>query len=189
VAKDTPGHVPLTSFSILFARYKGDLRTLVEGLDAVERLRPGDRILIAEACTHHPTSDDIGRVKIPRWLENKVGGPLHFELCVGGDFPEDLESYSLVLHCGACMITRKAMLHRIMTARAHKVPITNYGVMIAWVHGILPRALAPLGISWPLRAPERLEIRTILASAGDPPESAGRYTPHRSMPNGGPSVI
>lgn len=142
-AADTPDDVWLTSFSILFARYKGDLETLVAGAKAIDSLKPGDRVLIAEGCTHHRQADDIGRVKIPRWLRQAVGGDLVFEWVSGGDFPRDLASFSLIVHCGACMLNRRAMLHRLSVARESGVPIVNYGVLIAHIHGILPRALAP----------------------------------------------
>ncbi len=143
VAADTPDDVWLTSFSILFARYKGDLETLVAGAKAIDRLRPGDRVLIAEGCTHHRQADDIGRVKIPRWLRQTTGGDLAFEWVSGGDFPRDLAAYKLIVHCGACMLNRREMLHRLSVARENGVPIVNYGVLIAHVHGILPRALTP----------------------------------------------
>lgn len=143
VAADTPEDVLLTSFSILFARYKGDLETLVAGAKAIDNLKPGDRVLIAEGCTHHRQADDIGRVKIPRWLRQAVGGELDFQWVSGGDFPRDLASFNLIIHCGACMLNRREMLHRLSVAREKGVPIVNYGVLIAHVHGILPRALAP----------------------------------------------
>jgi len=143
VDAETPPGVPLTSFSILFARYKGDLATLVAGAVAVEDLQPGDKVLIAEACTHHRVADDIGTVKIPRWLRQIVGGELQFEWASGIELPSELEQYRLIVHCGACMINRREMLSRIMAARAAGVPIVNYGVLIAYVHGILRRALAP----------------------------------------------
>ncbi len=140
---DTPRDVLFTSFSILEARYRGDLFELLRGVKAIEKLRPGDRVLIAEACTHHPSPDDIGRVKIPRWLRNLVGGDLEFEFVMGGDFPEDLRRYKLIIHCGACMISRREMLNRIRKAKEQGVPITNYGLVIAYVHGVLYRALSP----------------------------------------------
>ncbi|MBF7082977.1 [FeFe] hydrogenase H-cluster maturation GTPase HydF [Desulfallas sp. Bu1-1] len=143
VDADTPPGVPMTSFSILFARYKGDLATLVSGALAVEDLQPGDRVLIAEACTHHRVADDIGTVKIPRWLRQCVGGELHFEWSSGIELPANLDRYKLIVHCGGCMINRREMLSRIMAARAAGVPIVNYGVLIAYMHGILRRALAP----------------------------------------------
>lgn len=140
---DTPRDILLTSFSILFARYKGNLETLVAGARAVEKLKPGDRVLIAEACTHHRVADDIGTVKIPRWLRQKVGGELQFDWSSGIELPGNLEQYNLIVHCGACMINRKEMLHRIMQATGAGVPIVNYGVLIAHVHGILKRSLSP----------------------------------------------
>ncbi len=141
---DTPPEVLLTSFSILFARYKGDLQALAAGAAAVGRLRPGDRILIAEACTHHPIADDIGRVKIPRWLRQAAGGEMHFDvLSGGGPLPANLKDYRLVVHCGACMLNRREMLSRIMQAQESRVPIVNYGVLIAQVQGVLERALSP----------------------------------------------
>jgi len=140
---DTPPDVLLTSFSILFARYKGDLATLVAGAKAIEKLRPGDKVLIAEACTHHRVEDDIGTVKIPRWIRSIVGGEVDFHWSSGPRFAEDLSQYKLIIHCGACMINRREMLSRIMKAQAAGVPIVNYGVCIAYVLGILPRALSP----------------------------------------------
>jgi [FeFe] hydrogenase H-cluster maturation GTPase HydF len=143
VAADTPKDIWMTSFSILFARYKGDLPALAAGARAIEELEPGDKVLIAEACTHHRVQDDIGTVKIPRWLTQMVGGPLDFKWVSGLELPPDLDQYKLVVHCGACMINRKEMLHRLMSAQRARVPIVNYGVLIAHVHGILKRALAP----------------------------------------------
>lgn len=143
VDADTPPGVPMTSFSILFARYKGDLATLVAGALAVEDLQPGDPVLIAEACTHHRVADDIGTVKIPRWLRQHVGGELNFQWSSGIELPPDLARYKLVVHCGACMINRREMLSRLMAARAAGVPMVNYGVLIAYLHGILRRALGP----------------------------------------------
>lgn len=144
VAADTPADVRLTSFSILFARYKGDLQTLVEGVLAVRKLKAGDKVLIAEACTHHPVEDDIGRVKIPRWLRAQVGGELEIEVKAGsGPLPDNLSEYKLIVHCGACMLNRKEMLSRIMQAKRAGVPIVNYGVIMAYMHGVLHRALSP----------------------------------------------
>ncbi|GAB6157757.1 [FeFe] hydrogenase H-cluster maturation GTPase HydF [Desulfotomaculum varum] len=140
---DTPPDVLLTSFSILFARYKGDLETLVAGAKAIEKLKPGDKVLIAEACTHHRMEDDIGTVKIPRWLRQIVGGDLDFHWCSGHRFPADLSEFKLVVHCGSCMINRREMLSRIMQVQKAGVPIVNYGVCIAYVQGILRRALSP----------------------------------------------
>ena len=143
VAADTPRDVPMTSFSILFSRFKGDLVTQAVGARAIDTLRAGDRVLIAEACSHHPIGEDIGRVKIPRWLTQYVGGRLEFRHVQGHDFPQDLSPYKLVIHCGACMWNRKEMLSRILRCRAAGVPITNYGIAIAFSLGILERALSP----------------------------------------------
>lgn len=143
VAADTPADVPLTSFSILFARFKGDLTELVRGAAAVGRLQPGSRILIAESCSHHPIADDIGRVKIPRWLREHVGGELEFTHVQGHDFPVDTREFDLVIHCGACMTNRREVLTRIMRCREAGTPITNYGLAIARALGIIERALGP----------------------------------------------
>lgn len=143
VAADTPPEIPLTSFSILFSRFKGDLLTQVQGALAIEGLRPGARILICEACSHHPIGEDIGRVKIPRWLTQFVGGQLHFETYSGHDFPADLTPYQLVIHCGACMLNRREVLNRITRCREQNVPVTNYGLAIAFSLGIFERALQP----------------------------------------------
>jgi [FeFe] hydrogenase H-cluster maturation GTPase HydF len=143
VAADTPKDVLMTSFSILFARHKGNLATLVKGAEAIDDLNPGDKVLVSEACTHHRVEDDIGTVKIPRWLNQLVGGPLDYTWVSGLELPKDLSHYKLIIHCGACMINRKEMLHRIMVANHAGVPIVNYGVLIAHVMGILERALKP----------------------------------------------
>ena len=143
VAADTPPDVPMTSFSILCARFKGDLTTQVAGTMAVEHLRSGDRVLVAEACSHHPIGEDIGRVKIPRWLTQYVGGKLQFDTVQGHDYPEDLSPYKLVIHCGACTINRREILQRIVRCREQGVPITNYGLVIAYSLGIFERALQP----------------------------------------------
>ncbi len=147
VAADTPREVPLTSFSILFARFKGDLSELVLGTLAIDRLKPNDRILIAEACSHHPIAEDIGRVKIPRWLTQYVGGKLDFETVQGHDFPNDLSPYRLVIHCGACMMNRREMLTRLLSCRQAGVPMTNYGLTIAYSLGIFERALEPFPVA------------------------------------------
>lgn len=147
VAADTPEDVPLTSFSILMARHKGDLVTLAAGAKAIDSLKAGDRILIAEGCTHHRQADDIGKAKIPRWLRQMVGGELEFEWVSGGHFPADLTPYSLIIHCGACMLNRREMLYRLAVAREQGVPIVNYGVLIAHIHGILSRALGPFPLA------------------------------------------
>ena len=141
VSKQVPSDVRLTSFSIIFASHKGDLDTLAEGARHVSNLKPGAKVLIAEACTHHPVGDDIGRVKIPGWLEKHVGGHLNFSWTSGTGFPSDLEDFDLVVHCGGCMVTRREMLRRIARVRQAGVPIVNYGVLIAYLHGIMERAL------------------------------------------------
>ncbi|NLV44694.1 MAG: [FeFe] hydrogenase H-cluster maturation GTPase HydF [Candidatus Hydrogenedentes bacterium] len=143
VAADTPRDIPLTSFSILFARYRGDLVTQVAGALAIDALKPGDRVLIAESCSHHPIADDIGRVKIPRWLTQYVGGKLEFDTVQGHDFAMDLSPYKLVIHCGACVTNRRAMLSRLLKCRQAGVPVTNYGLAIAFSLGIFERALEP----------------------------------------------
>ncbi|MFT8888463.1 MAG: [FeFe] hydrogenase H-cluster maturation GTPase HydF [Ethanoligenens sp.] len=143
VSADTPPEIPLTSFSILFARQKGDLTALTKGVRRIASLRPGDRVLIAEGCTHHRQSDDIGTVKIPRWIRQLVGGEVAFDWTSGLDFPRDIEQYAVVVHCGGCMLTRREMQYRIRYANAHGVDVTNYGMLIAYVQGILKRALQP----------------------------------------------
>jgi [FeFe] hydrogenase H-cluster maturation GTPase HydF len=143
VARVTPNSIPLTAFSILLSRLKGDLVAQTKAAVAVDELKPGDRILVAESCTHHPIEEDIGRVKIPRWLKKYVGGELEFTTVKGRDFPEDLSPYKLVIHCGACMWNRKEMMTRIRECHRQGVPITNYGLVIAYALGILERALEP----------------------------------------------
>lgn len=143
VAADTPREVPLTGFSILFSRFRGDLLTQVQGTLAIDSLKTGDRVLVAEACSHHPIAEDIGRVKIPRWLTQYVGGKLEFTHVQGHDFPQDLSPYSLVVHCGGCTTNRREMLSRIMRCRQAGVAFTNYGLTIAYSLGIFERALEP----------------------------------------------
>ncbi|MGA7827285.1 MAG: [FeFe] hydrogenase H-cluster maturation GTPase HydF [Geobacteraceae bacterium] len=143
VAGDTPDDVLMTSFSILFARFKGDLEAFVRGALAIENLAPGDKVLICESCSHHPIGEDIGRVKLPRWLRQYVGGKLEFTHMQGHDFPEDLSSYKLAVHCGACMWNRREVLSRIIRCHQAGVPITNYGLAIAYSLGIFARALRP----------------------------------------------
>jgi len=147
---DTPPHIKTTTFSILFSRYKGDLLEEVRGAASIKHIKPGDKILIAEACTHHPTIDDIGRIKIPRWLKNYLGFDPDITIVAGRDFPENIKEYKLIIHCGSCMLTRNEKIVRIMKAKEAGVPITNYGVAISMTQGVLERALSPF--------PEALKI-------------------------------
>lgn len=141
VNADTPADVPLTSFSILFARYKGDLKEAVHGAAQLDKLQNGDTVLISEGCTHHRQCGDIGTVKLPNWIRKYTGKELSFEFTSGGEFPEDLSPYALVVHCGGCMLNDREMKARIARAVAQNVPITNYGICIAQVHGILKRSV------------------------------------------------
>jgi [FeFe] hydrogenase H-cluster maturation GTPase HydF len=143
VAPLVPPEVPLTGFSVLMSRWKGDLAELARGAVAIDTLRPGDRVLIIDACTHHPITDDIAREKLPRWLNAHVGGDLAITNSQGRDWPADLAAHKLVVHCGACMWNRREMLSRILHAREAGVPITNFGMAIAWSLGVFERALAP----------------------------------------------
>ena len=145
VNADTPADVPLTSFSILFARYKGDLKEAVHGAAQLDKLQNGDTVLISEGCTHHRQCGDIGTVKLPNWIRNYTGKELSFEFTSGGEFPEDLSPYALVVHCGGCMLNDREMKARIARAVAQNVPITNYGICIAQVHGILKRSVELFG--------------------------------------------
>jgi len=133
----------MTSFSILFARFKGDLVEFTAGAMAIDNLRAGDRILMCEACSHHPIGEDIGRVKLPRWLRQYVGGTLEFTHVQGHDFPADLSPYRLVIHCGACMWNRREILSRVLACQQAGIPVTNYGLAIAFSLGIFERALSP----------------------------------------------
>lgn len=143
VSADTPEDIMLTSFSILFARYKGDLMKLVNGAKTLKNLKPGDRVLVSEACTHHQQPDDIGKVKIPRWIRQHIEEKVEFDFCSGRDYPENVTDYKLVVHCAGCVLNRKEMMGRIEAAEIKGVPIINYGVTIAHIHGILDRALKP----------------------------------------------
>lgn len=147
VSADTPKDILMTSFSILFARYKGDLVELVKGVKAIKKLKDGDKVLIAEGCTHHRQSDDIGKVKIPRWIRQITGKKINFELSSGVSFTDDIKKYALIVHCGGCMLNRSAMLYRINIAKEFNVPIVNYGILIAYVQGILNRALKPFPLA------------------------------------------
>lgn len=143
VSKDTPADILLTSFSILFARYKGDLNELVKGAAQLSELKDGDNILISEGCTHHRQCNDIGTVKIPGWVTDFTDMKLNFSFSSGGEFPDDLSKYSLVIHCGGCMLNEKEMKHRIERCKLNDTPIVNYGIAIAHMHGILRRSLEP----------------------------------------------
>jgi len=141
VSQLVPAEVPLTGFSVLMARLRGDLELLSSGAAAIEDLQPGDKVLVAEACSHHPVEEDIGRVKIPGWLNQYVGGDLDFSTVSGHDFPEDLSSYKLVIHCGACTMNRKEVISRLEYCREEGIPVTNYGILIAKCAGILDRVM------------------------------------------------
>ena len=143
VSADTPEDIRLTSFSILFARYKGELIEMVKGLKKIEQLKEGSRVLIVEGCTHHRQADDIGKVKIPRWIRQMSGSQIEFEWASGNYFPKDIERFDLIVHCGGCMLNRLEMQYRINLSRQKGVAITNYGMLIAAVQGILKRALKP----------------------------------------------
>lgn len=144
---DTPPDVWFTSFSILFARYKGDLEVLARGAKALRHIKPGAKVLIAEGCTHHQVPDDIGTVQIPRWLRQYAGGEIEFDYVSGGDFAADLQGYDLIVHCGACMLNRQEMLARLRRADEAGIPIINYGVFLAFVHGVLERCLEPFPLA------------------------------------------
>lgn len=141
VSKETPNAIKLTSFSILFARHRGMLLPLVQGVRKVKELQDGDKILISEGCTHHRQCDDIGSVKIPKWLKEFTGKELFFEFSSGMEFREDLSEYRLVVHCGGCMLNSRQMRYRIKKTMELGVPIVNYGILIAYIHGILERSL------------------------------------------------
>ena len=147
VSADTPKNIPLTSFSILFARYKGDLPVMVRGAAMIDKLHDGDKILIAEGCTHHRQCDDIGTVKLPRWIRQHTGRNIEFEFTSGGTYPADLTPYRMIVHCGACMLNRREMHYRIRSAEKAGIPVTNYGVLIAHMQGILKRVLEPFPLA------------------------------------------
>lgn len=141
-AGDIPEDIPFTTFSIVFSRLKGELAEFVRGVTEIDRLEDGDTVLICEACTHHPLPDDIGRVKIPRWIRNYTGKDIHFEVNAGPLLNKNLSAYRLLIHCGGCMINRQEMLGRIADAKKSNVAITNYGLAISYVHGVLSRTLS-----------------------------------------------
>lgn len=143
VASETPADILLTSFSILFARYKGNLQTSVQGVTALESLEDGDKILIGEGCTHHRQCDDIGTVKLPRWIKEYTGKNPEFIFTSGTEFPLDLSPYKMIIHCGACMLNEREMQYRIKCAADQNIPFTNYGITIAYINGILKRTVEP----------------------------------------------
>lgn len=143
VTADVPREIPVTTFSILFARQKSDLAAMARGAAVIDRLQPGDKVLIAEACSHHALEDDIGRVKIPRWLKQYLGFDVQIDISAGRDYPANLDQYKLIIHCGACMLTRREMLSRLRKAQEAGVGITNYGVAISFLQGVIKRSLAP----------------------------------------------
>ena len=141
VDKDTPSDIPLTSFSILFARYKGNLETVVHGARALDTLEDGDTILISEGCTHHRQCDDIGTVKLPRWVREYTGKDIDFEFTSGTEFPLKLNHYKMIIHCGGCMLSEKQVLSRMKHIHNSGVKVTNYGIAISYMNGILKRAV------------------------------------------------
>ena len=141
VSKDVPSDIPLTSFSILMARYKGDLKELVRGAAALSKIKTGDKVLISEGCTHHRQCNDIGTVKMPNWIREFAGVEPEFAFSSGGEYPEDLSQYSVILHCGGCTLNETEMKNRIRRAVEAGVLIVNYGIAIAQMHGILKRSL------------------------------------------------
>lgn len=143
VIENTPEGIPCTTFSVLFSRLKGDIALFLQGCSKIKDLQDGDRVLIAEACTHHPTCEDIGRVKIPRLLQQKTGKKLEFVFAPGRDYPEDIEKFALIVHCGSCMLNRQETLWRLENARKAGVPITNYGMAISYCQGVLEKILVP----------------------------------------------
>ncbi len=143
VSADTPKDIWLTSFSILFARYKGNLELSVKGAKAVDALEDGDRVLICEGCTHHRQCDDIGSVKLPRWIKQHTGKQVNFEFTSGTEFPDDLSPYKLIVHCGGCMLNEREMKYRLQCASDQGIPVTNYGLLIAYMQGILKRSVEP----------------------------------------------
>ncbi|MGN0589483.1 MAG: [FeFe] hydrogenase H-cluster maturation GTPase HydF, partial [Ruminiclostridium sp.] len=143
VSRDTPEDILLTSFSILFARYKGDLEEAVRGAARLKDLKDGDKVLISEGCTHHRQCGDIGTVKLPKWVREYTGKNIEFSFTSGGEFPDDPSEYALVIHCGGCMLNEREMKSRIGRCKAAGVPVTNYGIAIAELHGILKRSLSP----------------------------------------------
>ena len=143
VSADTPADIMLTSFSILFARYKGNLPALIKGVTALEQIEDGDKILVSEGCTHHRQCDDIGSVKLPRWIRQYTGKEPEFVFSSGTEFPADLSPYKLIVHCGGCMLNEREMKYRLACAKDQNIPMTNYGILIAYIQGILKRSVEP----------------------------------------------
>lgn len=143
VSADTPADIMLTSFSILFARYKGNLPALIKGVTALEQIEDGDKILVSEGCTHHRQCDDIGSVKLPRWIRQYTGKELEFVFSSGTEFPTDLSPYKMIVHCGGCMLNEREMKYRLACAKDQNIPMTNYGILIAYIQGILKRSVEP----------------------------------------------
>lgn len=156
---DTPPDMPCTTFSILFSRLKGDMQLMARGTAAIDSLKEGDKVLIAEACSHHAASDDIGRVKIPRWLRQYAGVDLDVNVYAGRDYPENLSEYKLVIHCGGCMLNRREILSRIQAAAKAGVPVTNYGMCISYVQGVLERVLTPFPAALEAFRKERARLK------------------------------
>ena len=143
VSADTPADIMLTSFSILFARYKGNLPALIKGVTALEQIEDGDKILVSEGCTHHRQCDDIGSVKLPRWIRQYTGKEPEFVFSSGTEFPTDLSPYKMIVHCGGCMLNEREMKYRLACAKDQNIPMTNYGILIAYIQGILKRSVEP----------------------------------------------
>ena len=143
VSADTPADIMLTSFSILFARYKGNLPALIKGVTALEQIEDGDKILVSEGCTHHRQCDDIGSVKLPRWIRQYTGKEPEFVFSSGTEFPADLSPYKMIVHCGGCMLNEREMKYRLACAKDQNIPMTNYGILIAYIQGILKRSIEP----------------------------------------------
>ena len=143
ISADTPADIMLTSFSILFARYKGNLPALIKGVTALEQIEDGDKILVSEGCTHHRQCDDIGSVKLPRWIRQYTGKEPEFVFSSGTEFPADLSPYKMIVHCGGCMLNEREMKYRLACAKDQNIPMTNYGILIAYIQGILKRSVEP----------------------------------------------
>jgi [FeFe] hydrogenase H-cluster maturation GTPase HydF len=162
VSEAVPEDILMTGFSVLFARYKGDLEAFVKGAKAMGKLKAGDRVLVAEACTHRRQEDDIGTVKIPNWVHEKISSEIEFEHVAGREFPDNLEEYDVILHCGSCMLNRKEVLSRLKEAAEAGIPVINYGLAIAWLHGILDRALKPFPKALELWQQDQAKIEEVV---------------------------